>query len=78
LRRDRREDKEQNSEMSQKLTQASLNEQGADMPQEALHASAPHSEGTRNGGASPVPIHEDAYRALDRVEAFLCGCLARK
>jgi drug/metabolite transporter (DMT)-like permease len=78
LRRDRREDKEQNSEMSQKVTQASLNEQGADMPQEALHASAPHSEGTRNGGASPVPIHEDAYRALDRVEAFLCGCLARK
>ena len=78
LRRDRREDKEQNSEMSQKVTQASLNEQGADMPQEALHASAPHPEDTRKSGVNTAPIHEDDYRALDRVEAFLCGCLARK
>jgi len=78
LRRDKREDKEQNTEMSQKVTQVSLNEQGAVMPQESLHASAPHPEGTRKEGASPALIHEDAYRALDRVEAFLCGCLARK
>jgi drug/metabolite transporter (DMT)-like permease len=62
LRRDKREDKKE----------------GADMPQEALHASAPHPEGTRKSGANPAPIHEDAYRALDRVEAFLCECLARK
>jgi len=78
LRRDKRDDKKEGTKISRKMMQASLNEQGVDMPQEALHASAPYPEGTRKSRASPAPIHEDAYRALDRVEAFLCGCLARK
>ncbi len=78
LRRYRREDKKEGTKISRNMMQASLNEQGADMPQEALHASAPHPEGTRKSGVNTAPIHEDDYRALDRVEAFLCGCMARK
>lgn len=78
LRRDKRDDKKEGTKISRKMMRASLNEQGADMPQEALHASAPHPEDTRKSGVNTAPIHEDDYRALDRVEAFLCGCLARK
>src|SRR5713226_3435998 len=50
LRRYRREDKKEGTKISRNMMQASLNEQGADMPQEALHASAPHPEGTRKSG----------------------------
>ena len=78
LRRDKRDDKKEGTKISRKMMRATLNEQGADMPQEALHASAPHPEDTRKSGVNTAPIHEDDYRALDRVEAFLCGCLARK
>ncbi len=78
LRRDKRDDKKEGTKISRNMMQASLNEQGADMPQEALHASAPHPEDTRKSGVNTAPIHEDDYRALDRVEAFLCGCMARK
>ena len=78
LRRDKRDDKKEGTKISRKMMRATLNEQGADISQEALHASAPHPAGTRSSGVSPAPIHEDDYRALDRVEAFLCGCLARK
>ncbi len=78
LRRDKRDDKKEGTKISRKMMRASLNEQGADMPQEALHASAPHPEDTRKSGVNTAPIHEDAYWALDRVEAFLCGCMARK
>ena len=47
LRREKGKDKEQNREMSQKMTQATPNERSEDVPQEALHESAPHPEDTR-------------------------------
>jgi uncharacterized membrane protein len=79
LRRDKLENKKEGTKISRKMMQAFPNEQGEDISQEAFHESAPHLEDTRKGeqgtrdGASHA-IHEDTYRALDRVEAFLCWC----
>jgi drug/metabolite transporter (DMT)-like permease len=79
LRRNKREDKEQHTEMSQKVTQDSLNEQDAEKSQVATQALPQDPEGIHKGrgqgkgmraGTSPAPtIHEDDYRAKDRVEA---------
>jgi drug/metabolite transporter (DMT)-like permease len=66
LRRKKREDKEQHTEMSQKVTQDSLNEQDAEKSQVATQASPPDPEGIhkvarageRNeGGDKPRPYY---------------------